>query len=40
MNSEYNPMAEEEGFEPPQVVKLLSVFETDLFSLLSIPPYN
>ncbi len=25
-------MAEEEGFEPPRAVKLLSVFKTDPFS--------
>ena len=31
-------MAEEEGFEPPRVVKLLLVFETSPFSLLGIPP--
>lgn len=31
-------MAEEEGFEPPLVVKPLLVFETSPFSLLGIPP--
>lgn len=31
-------MAEEEGFEPPQSLRPLSVFETDPFSLLGIPP--
>ena len=31
-------MAEEEGFEPPRSLHLLSVFETDPFSRLGIPP--
>ena len=33
-------MAEEEGVEPPRRLSTdLSVFKTDLFGLLSIPPY-
>ena len=33
-------MAEEEGFEPPRrLITDLLVFKTNLFSLLSIPPY-
>lgn len=31
-------LAEEEGFEPTRDLHLLSVFETDPFSLLGIPP--
>ena len=31
-------MAEEEGVEPPRGLHLLSVFETDPFSHLGIPP--
>jgi hypothetical protein len=31
-------LAEEAGFEPARALQLLSVFETDLFNHLSIPP--
>ena len=31
-------MAEKEGFEPSRDLRLLSVFETDPFSLLGISP--
>ena len=33
-------MAEKEGFEPSRDLRLLSVFETDPFSLLGISPHS
>ena len=34
----FSDLAEEAGFEPARALQLLSVFETDLFNHLSIPP--